>query len=74
MSSSDNSQTSKSLCLLIPGAAAHWQHFIGDTSTGGAKISELRTQITHSSLFRAGMLKISQRGLKIYNLPMDTCR
>ena len=25
MSLSDNSQTSKSLCLLIPGAAAHWQ-------------------------------------------------
>ena len=39
MSSSDNSQTSKSLCLLIPGAVAHWRHFIGDTSTGGAEIS-----------------------------------
>ena len=34
MSSSDNPQTSMSLCLLIPGAAARWRRFIGDTSTG----------------------------------------
>jgi len=39
MSASDNSQTSKSLCLLIPGAVACWPHFIGDTSTGGAEVS-----------------------------------
>jgi len=59
MSSSDKSQTSKSLCLFIPGAIAHWWHFIGDTSTGGTEVS-LSELLASSS---DGKANISGEGL-----------
>ena len=59
MSSSDNPQTSKSLCLLIPGAAARWRRFIGDTSTGGAEMSLSKLFVSSSD----GKLNISGEGL-----------